>query len=275
MKLSYEKVKDGVFGAVVGDALGVPFEGKKRGDFVCDDMIGQGFAPNISGAWTDDSSMLLCLFDSLKERGFIDFDDIMRRFCRWFYEGAYTPYGAAFGTGVATREALRRYRSGIPASECGLKGFYNNGNGSLMRTLPLAFTDATDDEIERVSSLTHAHEISKKACVNYVHIARRLMGGEGIESVLNEYGQIIGRSVDEVHSSGFVVHTFEAAVWCLANTSNYRECVLSAVNLGGDTDTTACVVGGLAGIAYGYESIPEEWLAKIQRKDFIEEITNC
>ena len=166
---------------------------------------------------------------------------------RWYREGAYTVDGL-FDVGNATREALERGH--------GLAGERDNGNGSLMRTVPLAFTDAADDEVRAVSAITHAHPTSTEACVAMVHIARDL---------------IVGASpADVVRSTGFVRHTFDAALWCLANTSSYAECALAAVNLGDDTDTTAAVAGALAGIVYGIEGIPSEWLDKLRGKDLIE-----
>lgn len=249
---------DCVYGQAVADALGVPYEFRPRGSFRCADMVGHGSHNKPAGTWSDDTSMTLAICDSYRELGRIDVDEIRGRFVRWYREGAYTVDGL-FDVGNATREALERGH--------GLAGEWDNGNGSLMRTVPLAFTDATDDEVRAVSAITHAHPTSTESCVAMVHIARDLIAGASPADVA---GDVAARPVDEICSTGFVRHTFDAALWCLANTSSYAECALAAVNLGDDTDTTAAVAGALAGIVYGIEGIPSEWLDKLRGKDLIE-----
>ena len=202
--------------------------------------------------------MTLAFCDSYRELGRIDIDDIHRRFVRWYREGAYTVDGL-FDIGNATRAALERGH--------GLTGERDNGNGSLMRTIPLAFTDATDDEVRAASAITHAHPTSTEACVAMVHIARDLISGASPAEVA---GDVAAPPVDEISSGGFVLDTFDAALWCLANTSGYAECALAAVNLGDDTDTTAAVAGALAGIVYGIEGIPPERLDRLRDIDLIE-----
>ena len=251
-------LRDCIYGQAVADALGVPYEFRPRGTFRCKDMIGHGTHSQPAGTWSDDTSMALAICDSYRELGRIDVEDIRRRFVRWYREGAYTVDGL-FDIGNATREAL----------ECGhgLAGERDNGNGSLMRTVPLAFTGATDDEVRVVSTITHAHPTSTEACVAMVDIARDLIAGASPADVASD---VAARPVDEICSGGFVRHTFDASLWCLANTSSYAECALAAVNLGDDTDTTAAVAGALAGIVYGIEGIPAEWLDRLRGKDVIE-----
>lgn len=158
----------------------------------------------------------------------------------------------------------------------------SNGNGSLMRILPLAFIpNISDDEIKEVSAITHAHDISKEACVIYVRIAQGLIKGIKLSEIIpklvdNEsiYKRlIIMDSIleDEIKSTGYVVDTLEASIWCILHTDNYKDCVLKAVNLGGDTDTIAAIAGGLAGIIYGYSNIPVEWVNNLQAKNIIDE----
>ncbi len=251
-------LRDCVYGQAVADALGVPYEFRPRGSFRCTDMVGHGSHNKPAGTWSDDMSMVLAICNSYRELGRIDVDDIRERFVRWYREGAYTVDGL-FDIGNATREALERGH--------GLAGERDNGNGSLMRTVPLAFAVATDDEVRAVSAITHAHLTSTEACVAMVHIARDLIAGASPADVA---GDVAARPVGEIRSTGFVRHTFDAALWCLANTSSYAECALAAVNLGDDTDTTAAVAGALAGIVYGIEGIPSEWLNKLGGKDVIE-----
>ena len=163
-------------------------------------------------------------------------------------------------------------------------GERDNGNGSLMRILPLAFTDCDDIMIDAVSSLTHAHEISKIACRIYVHTARKLLKGEELETILDAMAHeplferlplLKTLERNEIKSTGYVVDTLEAALWCILHSNSYRECILLAVNLGEDTDTVAAVAGGLAGIIYGVDGengIPEDWIIKIERKEWITEL---
>jgi ADP-ribosylglycohydrolase len=148
-------------------------------------------------------------------------------------------------------------------SDCGGKSCMDNGNGSLMRILPLAFAKCTNRDIVNVASLTHAHPISLDACIIYITVAKNLLNGvpakEAIYYAANytglpEYNRL--KMLEtltryEIRSSGYVVDTLEAALWCFLNTDTYRECILTAVNMGDDTDTVAAVAGGLAGILYG------------------------
>lgn len=262
MRSTTVSLRDCVYGQAVGDALGVPFEFRARGTFECTGMVGNGTHGQLAGTWSDDTSMTLAICDSYRELGRIDVDDIRAKFLLWYRESAYT-CGRLFDIGAATASALRLGH--------GLCGERDNGNGSLMRTVPLAFTDATDDEVRVVSAITHAHSTSTEACVRMVHAARELIAGASPREVASGCGVSVGKSCSEILSGGYVLYTFEAALWCLANTRSYADCVLAAVNLGDDTDTTAAVAGALAGIAYGEDGIPAEWLSLLRGKDVIEE----
>lgn len=143
-----------------------------------------------------------------------------------------------------------------------------------MRLLPLAFTDATDEQIEQVSALTHAHEIARLACVIYIRVARALLTETDFSLDYPEPFQRLKNLTNlcesEIKSSGYIVDSLEAALSCLLTTRDYSECVLKAVNLGGDTDSIAAIAGGLAGIKYGFDAIPKDWLYALQAKDVIE-----
>lgn len=254
-------LRDCIYGQAVGDALGVPYEFRARGSFTCTGMTGHGTHDQPAGTWSDDTSMALAICDSHRELGRIDTDDIRRRFRRWYGEGAYTVDGL-FDVGCTCARAIREGH--------GMAGGRDNGNGSLMRTLPLAFTPATDDEVRAVSAVTHAHPLSRGLCVELVHVAHRLIVGASPTEAAGEHAWLRERPRREVRSGGFVRDTFEAALWCLLTTSSYEECVLAAVNLGDDTDTTAAVAGGLAGIAYGEAAIPAGWLSTLRGRDIIE-----
>lgn len=279
------KIYSGIMGLVVGDALGVPVEFKTRDSFKITDMIGYGTYNMPPGTWSDDSSMMLATVDSIARLGRISTDDIMQNFYRWVDESAFTPYGEMFDIGRATREAIQRYAWGTPARKCGGKAEWDNGNGSLMRILPLAFTDCRYQTVNAVSSLTHAHEISLEACRIYVSVARKLLQGKPLDRIVKtikpellvyeRLPKLDTLQRDEIKSSGYVVDTLEAALWCNLKSSSYRECVLLAVNLGEDTDTVGAIAGGLAGIRYGIggeQGIPEEWINQIARKEWIAEL---
>ena len=277
------KIYDAVMGLVVGDALGVPVEFKARDTFHVDDMIGYGTYNQPPGTWSDDSSLTLATMESIIRKGGIDPADMMNNFSvEWYYKGEFTPYGKVFDIGGTTEAAIRRFNSGIEPLKCGLNHYKHNGNGSLMRILPLALMPSSMTDINNVSSLTHAHEISRRACRLYVGTAEQLLKGASLWEVIGCSGiwvkdfdripKIYKLNRDEIRSTGYVVDTLEAALWCVYHTSSYRDCVLTAVNLGGDTDTIAAVAGGLAGIIYGCggeKGIPDEWIAQIARKDWI------
>lgn len=257
-------LRDCVYGVAVGDALGVPFEFKRRDTFTCTGMVGYGTHMQSAGTWSDDTSMTLALCDSIRACNGVDVDDMRERFCDWLYGGAYTIDGV-FDFGGTTARALE--------SGKGCAGERDNGNGSLMRTLPLAFVDGiTAREISEVSAITHAHSVSMDYCCMAVEIARLLAGGLMPKEVLvtHVYKGLKEMPRENVKSGGYVVDTLNAALWCLVNTDNYADCILEAVNLGDDTDTTAAVAGGFAGIVYGYEGIPQEWIDTLRGKDIIE-----
>lgn len=276
------KIYDAIMGLVVGDALGVPVEFKARDTFHVDDMIGYGTYNQPPGTWSDDSSLTLATMESVIRNGGIDPADMMKNFSMWLNNGVFTPYGEVFDVGGTTEAAIRRFQNGVEPLKCGLNHYKHNGNGSLMRILPLALFPSSVNDINNVSSLTHAHEISRRACRLYVGTAEQLLKGRSISDCLSYSGiwvkefdripKIYKLNRDEIRSTGYVVDTLEAALWCVYHTRSYRDCVLEAVNLGGDTDTIAAVAGGLAGIIYGCggeSGIPDEWTAQIARKDWI------
>ena len=272
------KLHDAILGLAIGDALGVPYEFKKRGSFLCTEMVGYGTHNQPEGTWSDDTSMVLATLDSLKSNdGKIVPKDMFERFNYWLLYGDYTAHGEVFDAGIATCKALQTGKSQT--------GEYDNGNGSLMRILPLAFVPCTDDEIRAVSAITHGHRISMDACVIYVHIAKRLLAGESICEIIPtlQYDKPFDRlhridqlSTSEIKSSGYVVDTLEAALWAVSHKSNnadkeksFRNDLLDAVNLGQDTDTVGAVAGGLAGIIYGLDEV-SDWVETLQNREELE-----
>lgn len=296
-----------LYGLSIGDALGVPVEFKPRiylKHNPVKDFIGYGTHNQAPGTWSDDSSLAFCLAESLI-RGY-DIKDIANNFLKWLKHGYMTPNGKVFDIGKTTSFAINRMKSGTEPTEAGGKNIKDNGNGSLMRILPLVFyidTNVTREEekfeiIKNVSSITHGHILSIISCYIYIdlalHIINELNISEAYDKVCIEKEKYLGyvdpkerhyfqRIFDneiasfpeeKIKSDGFVINTLEAALWCLLNTKSYSDAVLKAVNLGNDTDTTACVTGGIAGMLYGYRNIPENWINGIVESDFIYGIGN-
>ncbi len=287
------KVKDGIIGFVVGDALGVPVEFERRETLEKDpvvDMREYGTYNQERGTWSDDSSMTIATMDSIINKKAIDYEDIMKNFCEWMVNSKFTPHGRLFDIGNTTRRGLNRYLEGADVYHCGGSSTHDNGNGSLMRVLPLAYIPDIDYEtIENISALTHAHARSKIACVLYVEIAKSMLENDlTIDEHINQacekikqhykdnedlehFNRIFNDELDDenILSGGYVIDTIETLVFCLKTTDNYKDAVLKAVNLGIDTDTNAAICGGLAGIYYGYDSIPMDWINVIARLDWI------
>lgn len=271
-----EALKSAIYGLAIGDALGVPYEFQERGSFHCTDMIGYGTHNQPEGTWSDDTSMTLAACRSIqKNHGNVVPEDMRLEFEHWLFGKQYTPFGKVFDCGNTCYEAI--------CDKQGKTDKWSNGNGSLMRILPLAFVpDITDEQIGEASAITHGHAISREACVIYVRIARALLQGRALDAAIQEcipetsFFSSLRRTAEyteqEISSGGYVVDTLRAALWCLVKTDNYKSCVLQAVNLGKDTDTTAAVAGGLAGIVYGYEGIPAAWIEKLQKKELIEKV---
>lgn len=269
------KLKDAIYGLAVGDALGLPVQFKYRDQYpLVESMIPDAFTKLPKGTFSDDTSMALAICDSIRKNGRIDVNDIRHNFEEWLNNGKYTQTGLAIDIGSTCGNAIEDKR--------GYDDEWSQGNGSLMRTIPLAFVQGiTDEEIRQVSAITHAHQNCMDACVYYVRIAGDLLEEKSLKdsirlhitenSVYQRIRQIEKLSREEIKSSGYVVDTFEAAMWCLMTTDNYRDCLIKAVNLGDDTDTVGAVAGGLAGIMYGIDKIPKEWIDNIYMHEIIDE----
>lgn len=300
MEISVEqRVTGGLVGVAVGDALGVPVEFCRRDRLRANplsEMIGYGTHNQPPGTWSDDTSLTLCAAESLL-LGF-NIEDMGKRFVQWYSESYWSARGEVFDVGIATRAALERIARGGCAEVSGERGWGSAGNGSLMRILPVALrfwsadVDALLEALHRASAITHAHPRCMVACGIYGLIVRELMAGrspleacQAATKVAREYygngdmpdelvhfdrllsGSLYSLSEDEVRSDGYVVHTLEAAVWSFVRTSSFRSTVLTAVNLGEDTDTVGAVAGGLAGVCYGIKAIPREWTSGLARRE--------
>jgi ADP-ribosylglycohydrolase len=294
-------IKDVLLGVSVADALGVPFEFKSRQAIEfhpATDMIGYGTYSQPSGTWSDDSSLTFCLAEALLTG--LDYKLIAQNFINWLYNNHWTPYGEVFDVGNTTQIAIERLKKGANPVLAGENSENSNGNGSLMRILPLIFYTA-DKPIEsrfeltkNISSFTHRHIRSVIACFYYLEFARYLMQGKEKfeiyavlqkeipeflknripENELKPFSRILEKNIfklktEQIRSSGYVIDTLEASLWSLLTTDTYKSAVLKCVNLGEDTDTTAAVCGGLAGLLYGYQAIPEMWISELARIDDI------
>ena len=291
-----------LWGAIAGDALGVPVEFRSRAELCASPvttMTGHGMHQQPMGTWSDDGSLLLCTLESLQECEAVDTLDMAERYHRWLVEGHWTAHGTVFDIGIATRQALARFSEGKRPEHCGGRQEYDNGNGSLMRMLPVSLW-LRDAEVEealeathRVSRITHAHPRTLMVCGFYTLIVRALLEGakprEALTDAWNrarqyytghedfagqwDHLQRLDPAVlptlteDQIRSTGYSIHTLEASIWCLLQEGICPEIILRAVNLGEDTDTTACVTGGLAGLCFGVEEVPATWIEVLARKD--------
>ena len=297
---------NGIIGFCVGDALGVPYEFTERSylkENPAVDMIGYGTYNQPKGTWSDDTSMVLCTIDSLING--LNYNDIASKYIKWLDEGYMTPYNEVFDVGNTTANALAKYEEGIDATTIGLSGERDLGNGSLMRVLPLAYYLYIDyeknmcEEIKKFSSITHSHSVAAIACSIYSVFVQELLDGQSMwfayantKKVIKElyseekysddlklFSRILDENIalfdeSEINSTGYVIDTLESVLWCFLNGDDYKDSVLKAVNLGGDTDTISALVGGLSGIYHGYEDIPKEWIECIVKKDEIIDICN-
>lgn len=299
------EIKSSLFGVAVGDALGVPVEFKNRHTIrenPVTDLIGYGTYNLPAGTWSDDSSLTFCLAEALTQE--FNLATIGQNFVKWYYENYWTPLGKVFDIGITTRQAISRFAKGEKPELAGGFNESENGNGSLMRILPLLFyiIDKPINEryniTKKVSSITHGHTRSVIACFYYLEFAKQIFEKKDkfeiyrnmqtevlnhltLESINTSEIALFDRLLkldiynleeDQIQSSGYVIHTIEASIWCLMTTENYKEAVLKAVNLGEDTDTTAAVTGGLVGLLYGFENIPENWLKQIVKYKEIENL---
>lgn len=276
------KLTHSILGFVVGDALGVPVEFKERDSYQITGMVAHEELGLPAGTWSDDSSMTLATMQSIVKNKSLDWADLMYKFQAWRDEGEFTPHGECFDIGITTDFAIDQFCDGCEPLDCGGADLRSNGNGSLMRILPLAFFPHSAQDRDNLSRLTHAHERSLRACELYIQLAHHLLQGGSTLSYLKRLedepypykrlAHLRDLQRHEIKSTGYVVDTLEAALWSILQTSNYRDCVLLAVNLGEDTDTIAAIAGGLAGIIYGRGGelgIPEEWVQTLAKKDWI------
>ena len=295
-----------IIGHAVGDAMGFPTEFSKREELLKNPVIEMIDSPDIgqpAGSWSDDTAMEIATIDSFIQKKYFDYKDIMDKWVKWISKSEYTPTGVSFDIGRTCLKAIKKYCNGTAPLQCGSTSINENGNGSLMRILPVAlyaYSKNLDDISIRkltneVSSLTHAHEVSRLGCYIYVQFIICLLKGYTKEEAykhiqyldysaydmhsLKLYKRILDEQIevqrlDQIKSTGYIVDTLESAMWIFMNAEHYKEAIIASTNIGGDTDTIGAIVGSMAGIYYGFDSIPSNWLDKLQRKDYLMELVD-
>lgn len=288
------KIKGSLLGLITGDALGFPYEFLSK-EQITEPITGFMYDEHI---FTDDSSMTLCTVEALLNHGY-NLQEIGKLFQKWFNEGYWSPDGeSTIGIGMGVAESLTRMKKLNLTTNPELAGNtyeLSNGNGSLMRILPIIlYSLHLDDkklleQVHAVSSITHAHPRSQMACGIFALFIKKLFLNndkrtafvEAVSDSREYYSTIFPKEIkyferilscslfklpmEDVKTTGYVIDTLEAALWCTLHNSNFEDTLLTAVNLGGDTDTIGAVTGALAGCLYGYSAIPQTWLNKIIR----------
>lgn len=280
-----------------GDALGAPVEAMPRGYFLwVKEMTGGGYHDLKPGEWTDDTSMALCLGQSLLEKGAFDARDQLGKYLRWLEEGYMSSQDSAFGVGYTVRDAVMKFKA-TGDEYCGSEDPMKAGNGSIMRLAPVPMFYAHDFQLAvtmsaQSSRTTHSTAEAVDACRYLGALIHGALNGESKDDLLSpRYSPVDGywlahplaRGIDEIAAgaykakeppqikgTAYVVKSLEAALWCFYKTTSFTEGTLMAVNLGDDADTTAAVYGQIAGAHYGVEQIPDSWLEKLSKRELIE-----
>lgn len=298
-----QRIRGAIYGLLIGDAVGVPYEFKAPSQLPEIDQIDMippvGFARTYAnlpvGTWSDDGAQALCLLASLLDRRAFDSKDFMQRICRWYQSGYMAVDAHVFDVGIQTVEAIHRYQSGIPLDQVAQNNERCNGNGALMRVLPLAIWHQGSDEAlitdaYAQSHITHAHLRSKVCCALYCLWVREIFNDLGIheswitavnklkislkdkpEDLYELEHHILNDQFDQPSGSGYVVDCLKSAYYAL-QANGYEKVIQTAIALGNDTDTTACVAGGVAGLYYGVDAIPKQWVDTLRGKDMVEEL---
>jgi ADP-ribosyl-[dinitrogen reductase] hydrolase len=299
-----DRYRGALLGLAAGDALGTTVEFKAPGTFKpLTDIVGGGPFGLKPGQWTDDTSMTLCLAESLIEKRGFDPKDQMDRYCRWWKEGYLSSTGTCFDIGITVKTALALYlRSGEPFA--GSTDPFTAGNGSLMRLAPVPLAFRRDIELAihnagESSRTTHAAPTTIDACRYFTGLLLGALEGRSKEELLSSFfypasdeqywkryplspeiaeianGSFKQKQPPEIIGNGFVVRSIEAALWAFYRSDSFRDGALRAVNLGDDADTTGAIYGQLAGAFYGVNAVPEDWVGRLTMRDFIRETADA
>lgn len=262
MKNIQDRALGAFVGLAVGDALGAPVEFKEPGEFKPVTDYAYSYVWQIQpGYWTDDTSMALCLAESIIHKNTVDPDDILQRFVRWYVHGENSSTDRCFDIGSTTRSNIKRYMDqGVytPAPNIA----WQSGNGGIMRLSPVAVRYWQDaEQTSRLSVLqsqtTHGSDECVKCAAELGKLLARAIQGQPVWQELNQ--KLENYPVTKISNSGQASTTLLAAQWCVATTQNFEDAVCKAVNLGGDADTIGAVTGQIAGGIYGLSGIPERW----------------
>lgn len=286
------RVRGCLLGLAAGDAVGTAVEFAPRGSFgPVSDLTGGGPFALPAGAWTDDTSMALCLATSLVESNGFDAADQMRRYLDWRDNGTLSSTGGCFDIGVTVSGALERFRQGGDPF-AGSDSPWSAGNGSLMRLAPVpiayrADADAAAHWAAESSRSTHAAAECLESCALFARVLVAALAGAGKDEILFGHdpaqfktpkvravaaGEYRAKSYEQIRGTGYVIDCLEASAWCFWRGESYREAVLLAVNLGDDADTTGAVCGQLAGAFYGELGIPAGWRVRLVMAEEIGEL---
>ncbi len=289
-----DRYRGSLVGLAAGDAVGTTLEFTPR-EYVepIKDMVGGGPFNLEPGQWTDDTSMALCLAESLVEAGGFDPFDQMRRYCKWCSSGYLSSNGRCFDIGMTTSDALTRFQS-TDEPYAGSTDPNAAGNGSIMRLAPVALFFSPDEDAVREhaalsSQTTHGAAECIDACEILATLIHRVLTGASKEQlrepVAGEWSSVgiasiaehdyLTKSENEIRGTGYVVESLEAALWCFHTTDDFKSAILQAANLGNDADTTAAICGQVAGAYYGYASIPASWRDKLAMRDEIVRLADC
>lgn len=284
-----ERYRGALLGLACGDAVGTSLEFQPRGTFEpLTDMVGGGPFNLKPGLWTDDTSMALCLAESLLDCSGFSAADQMGRYLDWWHWGYLSSTGECFDIGMTVRDALMRYEeTGDPLA--GSTDPYTAGNGSLMRLAPVAlYYFPSRDQVMNFSAdssrTTHAAPEAVECCQLFAELICNALQGMPKPELLSRSttpvrepnvaaiarGGYYNKSASAIRGSGYCVASLEAALWCFHQTNTFESAVLKAANLGDDADTTAAIVGQLAGAHYGVRAIPDRWLTKVHLRADIE-----
>lgn len=299
VELNPTRLRGGLFGLLIGDALGVPYEFHQAASIPASSKIEMTPPPSFErahdgvppGTWSDDGAQALALLDALLRDSELNLDTFASNLLSWFHRGAFTPDGKVFDVGLQTQRAFQALHSGVHPAAAGPSDEHDNGNGSLMRCLPVVMVASSREHAIRLarkqSLVTHGHARAQLCCALYcltaVGILEGLSAADAVrtaeDELLERYtGQpeetelkiaLDGR-FDAPQGSGYVVDSLWSAIHCVLSTHSYEACVKRAVSLGNDTDTTAAIAGGLAGILYGEDALPERWLEALREKAIVE-----
>ena len=298
-----DQIKGAIYGLLIGDAVGVPYEFNlpnqlpeySKIDIITPNDFAKTY-PNIPfGTWSDDGAQALCLLDSLLYKNKLDAEDLMHRMCNWYQHGYMAVDYQVFDVGIQTATAIRNYMAGMPLESVANHDELANGNGALMRVLPLAlWHQGTDEQLIQdayaQSHITHAHLRSKVCCALYSLWARSILNGLNIHAgwekavaILRQYYQDKPEDSEQLEfhirpdeigthtGSGYVVDCLKSAKFALQQTT-YQDVIKTAISLGRDTDTTACVAGGIAGLYFGFEALPTDWVKQLRDRNIVDDL---